>query len=106
MLAMVVAVVPVIGLASIWPAQVAVAYAPFKVLVFSKTTEFRHTTAIAAGIQAVRDLGAANSFTVDATENDALTALSWSVPHLTNTLNEKGRERCCQGGAFVGRMSA
>jgi type 1 glutamine amidotransferase len=49
----------------------AVNYATFKVLVFSKTTGFRHDS-IPAGIQAIRDLGAANNFTVDATENDAL----------------------------------
>jgi len=38
------------------------------VLVFSKTTEFRHES-IPAGIQAIRDLGKANQFTVDATED-------------------------------------
>ncbi|WP_436494325.1 ThuA domain-containing protein [Actinokineospora sp. HUAS TT18] len=42
----------------------------YKVLVFSKTAGFRHD-AIAAGTQAVRDLGAANNFTVTATENAA-----------------------------------
>jgi type 1 glutamine amidotransferase len=41
---------------------------PYDVLVFSKTTGFRHDS-IAAGIQAIRDLGAANSFTVTATED-------------------------------------
>jgi type 1 glutamine amidotransferase len=71
-LAMIVTVGCVIGLASTLPAQAAPAYASFKVLVFSKTTGFRHTTAIALGIQAIRDLGAANNFTVDATEDDTL----------------------------------
>ena len=47
------------------------AAAPFKVLVFSKTTGFRHDS-IPAGIQAIRTLAAANNFTVDATEDDAL----------------------------------
>ena len=37
-------------------------------LVFSKTAGFRHD-AIPAGIQAIRELGAANNFTVTATED-------------------------------------
>ncbi|PWK43496.1 type 1 glutamine amidotransferase [Actinoplanes xinjiangensis] len=41
---------------------------PYDVLVFSKTAGFRHD-AIPAGIQLIRDLGAANSFTVTATED-------------------------------------
>ncbi|MEU4480640.1 lectin [Micromonospora sp. NPDC023966] len=48
----------------------AAADAPYDVLVFSKTAGFRHD-AIPAGIQAVRDLGAANNFTVTATEDAA-----------------------------------
>ncbi|WP_433344036.1 ThuA domain-containing protein [Micromonospora sp. CA-111912] len=44
--------------------------APYDVLVFSKTAGFRHDS-IAVGTQAVRDLGAANSFTVTATEDAA-----------------------------------
>ena len=43
---------------------------PYEVLVFSKTAGFRHDS-IPAGIQAVRELGAANSFTVTATEDAA-----------------------------------
>ncbi|RVX39868.1 type 1 glutamine amidotransferase [Nonomuraea polychroma] len=46
------------------PAQAAA----FKVLVFSKTAGFRHDS-IPSGIQAIRDLGAANDFAVDATED-------------------------------------
>ncbi|KAB8173342.1 ThuA domain-containing protein [Microbispora catharanthi] len=42
--------------------------AAFKVLVFSKTAAFRHDS-IPAGIQAIRELGAANDFAVDATED-------------------------------------
>jgi type 1 glutamine amidotransferase len=42
--------------------------APYDVLVFSRTTGFRHDS-IAVGTQAVRDLGAANNFTVTATED-------------------------------------
>jgi type 1 glutamine amidotransferase len=64
------AVCTVAGLTAGSPASSAAA-ASFKVLVFSKTTGFRHDS-IPAGIQAIRDLGAANNFTVDATENDAL----------------------------------
>ncbi|MEU6843331.1 ThuA domain-containing protein [Streptomyces sp. NPDC046716] len=40
----------------------------YKVLVFSKTAGFRHSS-IDEGITALRGLGAANNFTVDATEN-------------------------------------
>ncbi|QFY07809.1 DUF1080 domain-containing protein [Nonomuraea phyllanthi] len=42
--------------------------AAFKVLVFSKTAGFRHDS-IPSGIQAIRDLGTANDFAVDATED-------------------------------------
>ncbi|MGX7827952.1 ThuA domain-containing protein [Actinokineospora sp. 24-640] len=42
----------------------------YKVLVFSKTAGFRHSS-IPNGIQAIRDLGAANNFSVDATEDGA-----------------------------------
>ncbi|TDD49371.1 carbohydrate-binding protein [Kribbella antibiotica] len=42
--------------------------APYQVLVFSKTAGFRHDS-IPAGIQAIRDLGAANGFTVTASED-------------------------------------
>ena len=43
---------------------------PFSVLVFSKTAGFRHDS-IPAGIAAIQQLGAANGFTVDATEDAA-----------------------------------
>nr|WP_221381399.1 ThuA domain-containing protein [Actinoplanes polyasparticus] len=46
----------------------AAADAPYDVLVFSKTAGFRHD-AIPVGIQTIRDLGAANNFTVTATED-------------------------------------
>jgi glucose/arabinose dehydrogenase/PKD repeat protein len=42
--------------------------APFAALVFSKTAGFRHDS-IPAGITAIQQLGAANGFTVDATED-------------------------------------
>jgi type 1 glutamine amidotransferase len=44
--------------------------APYDVLVFSKTTGFRHDS-IPAGIQMIRELGAANNFTVTGTEDSA-----------------------------------
>jgi type 1 glutamine amidotransferase len=44
--------------------------APYDVLVFSKTTGFRHD-AIPSGIGLIRELGSANSFTVTATEDSA-----------------------------------
>ncbi|WP_433728814.1 ThuA domain-containing protein [Actinoplanes sp. CA-051413] len=43
---------------------------PYSVLVFSKTAAFRHD-AIPAGIAAIKQLGADNGFTVDATEDGA-----------------------------------
>ncbi|RKN51080.1 ThuA domain-containing protein [Micromonospora endolithica] len=47
---------------------VSAADAAYDVLVFSKTAGFRHDS-IAVGTQAIRDLGAANNFTVTATED-------------------------------------
>jgi type 1 glutamine amidotransferase len=44
---------------------------PYDVLVFSKTAGFRHDS-IPAGIQAIQQLGAANGFTVTATEDAAV----------------------------------
>ncbi|RAS67413.1 type 1 glutamine amidotransferase [Lentzea atacamensis] len=56
------------GVASAPPA--AAADTPYDVLVFSKTAGFRHDS-IPTGIQLIRDLGGANSFTVTATEDAA-----------------------------------
>ncbi|CCK26909.1 hypothetical protein BN159_2530 [Streptomyces davaonensis JCM 4913] len=50
-------------------APTAAAADDFDVLVFSKTVGFRHGSAITAGLQAIKDLGAANGFTVTATED-------------------------------------
>src|SRR5437016_3171453 len=44
------------------------AHAPFRVLVFSRTTGFRHAS-IPAAITAVEVLGSVNNFTVEATED-------------------------------------
>ncbi|GIM89898.1 ThuA domain-containing protein [Paractinoplanes toevensis] len=60
-----------IALAMIVPATPAsAADQAYDVLVFSRTAGFRHDS-IAAGIQAVRELGAAGNFTVTATEDAA-----------------------------------
>ncbi|WP_238012015.1 ThuA domain-containing protein [Dactylosporangium sp. AC04546] len=52
------------------PAPASAADAPYKVLVFSKTAGFRHSS-IPNGIAAIQSLGAANNFTVTATEDAA-----------------------------------
>lgn len=52
------------------PAQTSVAPAPFSVLVFSKTTMYRHAS-ITNGVAAIRKLGAENGFTVEATEDSS-----------------------------------
>jgi type 1 glutamine amidotransferase len=62
-----VAAVAITAAATMIPAIPAQA-AAFKVLVFSKTAGFRHDS-IPAGIQSIRDLGAAGDFAVDATED-------------------------------------
>src|SRR5215211_1561191 len=45
--------------------------ARFDVLVFSKTTGFRHTDAITAGIAGIQQMGVAEDFAVTATEDAA-----------------------------------
>ncbi|MFG2045122.1 ThuA domain-containing protein [Dactylosporangium sp. NPDC048998] len=70
-LAMLTAICSALGLLGAATPGHAASYASFKVLVFSKTTGFRHDS-IPAGIQAIKNLGAANNFTVDATEDDTL----------------------------------
>src|SRR5215212_4523859 len=63
-----VAAAALVILASTGGQPASAADAPYDVLVFSKTVGFRHD-AIPVGIQTIRDLGAANSFTVTATED-------------------------------------
>ncbi|WP_220503412.1 ThuA domain-containing protein, partial [Microbispora sp. H10885] len=59
------------AMASVTRAGAASAAAPdFKVLVFSKTTGFRHDS-IPEGIAAVQKLGQENNFAVDTTEDSA-----------------------------------
>jgi type 1 glutamine amidotransferase len=88
-----------------------------KVLIFSKTNGFRHSS-IESGIAAIRKLGAANNFDVDATEdsvylNDANFKKYKTVIFLstTGTVLGKSEELALQnfihsGGGFVGIHAA
>jgi type 1 glutamine amidotransferase len=90
---------------------------PYDVLVFSKTAGFRHD-AIPAGIQAIRDLGAANSFTVTATEDatafttanlaqyEAVVFLSTTGDVLTATQQTAFESWVRGGGGYVGVHAA
>jgi len=89
----------------------------FSVLVFSKTAAYRHQS-IPAGIDAIRALGAANGFEVDATESAALftddNLKRYRVVVFLNTSGDvlgpeeqAAFERFIQhGGGFVGIHSA
>jgi type 1 glutamine amidotransferase len=89
----------------------------FAILVFSKTAGFRHDS-IPPGVAAVRQLGAARGFSVDATEDagaftDASLAKYKAVVFLSttgdvlNTAQEGAFERYIRrGGGFVGVHSA
>jgi type 1 glutamine amidotransferase len=59
---------------------VAAADDPYDVLVFSRTAGFRHDS-IAAGTQAIRELGTANGFTVTATEDPARFTAAGLAPY-------------------------
>ncbi|HEX5218787.1 MAG TPA: ThuA domain-containing protein [Verrucomicrobiae bacterium] len=95
----------------------ALAQEEFKVLVFSKTAEFRHGS-IPDGVAAIQQLGTTNHFTVDATEdgaqfNDASLAQYAAVIFLNTTgdvleTNQQSAfERYIQaGGGYVGVHSA
>jgi type 1 glutamine amidotransferase len=91
---------------------------PNKVLVFSRTTGFRHPS-IEAGVDAIRKLGAENDFAVDHTEDAALFASEnlaqyRAVVFLSTTGNplEQASERGAledfihAGGGFVGIHAA
>lgn len=85
-----------------------------KVLVFSKTVQYRHGPGIAAGIKAIQKLGVDNKFLVDATEDaGAFTAENLkqyaAVVFLSttgNVLNDQQQQAFEQyiknGGGFVG----
>ncbi|MFC7546056.1 ThuA domain-containing protein [Plantactinospora sp. GCM10030261] len=91
--------------------------APYDVLVFSKTAGFRHDS-IAVGTQAIRDLGAANSFTVTATEDaaafttgnlaqyEAVVFLNTTGDVLNNTQQAAFESYIGSGGGYVGVHSA
>jgi type 1 glutamine amidotransferase len=90
---------------------------PYDVLVFSKTAGFRHD-AIPAGIQLIRDLGAANSFTVTATEDsgqfnaanlaqfEAVVFLNTTGDVLNATQQTAFENYIRAGGGYVGVHSA
>src|SRR6476646_3918609 len=89
-----------------------------KILVFTKTAGFRHTSAIASGKTAIIELGAKNKFDVDTTEN----AAAFTTDNLKNyaavvflcttgnVLNDEQQQAFQQyiraGGGFVGLHSA
>ncbi|MEU0546642.1 ThuA domain-containing protein [Micromonospora sp. NPDC005979] len=91
--------------------------APFTVLVFSKTAGFRHGS-ITPGITAIQQLGAANGFTVEATEDagqftDAnlarFAAVIWlsTTGDVLNATQQASFERyITAGGGYVGVHSA
>ncbi|WP_328653663.1 ThuA domain-containing protein [Micromonospora sp. NBC_00330] len=91
--------------------------APFTVLVFSKTAGFRHGS-ITPGIAAIQQLGAANGFTVEATEDaaqftdanlDRFAAVIWlsTTGDVLNAAQQAAFERYITGGGgYVGVHSA
>lgn len=88
-----------------------------RVLVFTKTAGFRHDS-IGDGITAIRELGAANGFAVDATEDSeqfrlpnlgryrAIIFLSTTGDVLNETQQENLRAYMRAGGGFVGIHAA
>ncbi|MFJ6674610.1 ThuA domain-containing protein [Actinosynnema sp. NPDC091369] len=110
-----VAALTVAALTSSPPA--AAADAPYDVLVFSKTAGFRHDS-IPAGTQLIRDLGAANSFTVTATEDsthfttanlaryEAVVFLNTTGDVLNATQQTAFESYVRGGGGYVGIHSA
>ncbi|MEV1001707.1 ThuA domain-containing protein [Nonomuraea sp. NPDC050202] len=106
----------IIAAATMLPAIPAQA-AAFKVLVFSKTAGFRHD-AIPTGIQAIRDLGAAGDFAVDATEDSgafsaanlaqyqAVVFLNTTGDVLNDTQQAAFQAYVDGGGGYVGVHSA
>ncbi len=89
-----------------------------KVLVFSKTSGFRHGSAIAAGKRAIQELGTKNNFQVDTTENaEVFTANNLKqytaiifLCTTGNVLNDQQQQAFEQfiknGGGFVGLHSS
>lgn len=95
----------------------AYAQSAFKVLVFSKTSGYRHGS-IEEGIKTIKALGAQNNFKVDATENAekftsdtlnqyaAVIFLNTTGDVLTNTQQEAFERYIRSGGGYVGVHSA
>ena len=93
------------------------AVAPKKVLVFSKTLGFRHDS-IPDGIAAIKQLGASNGFSVDATENSAVFTpanlaqycavvfLSPSGENLNSAQSQALQQFIENGGGFAGIHNA
>ncbi|WDZ83819.1 ThuA domain-containing protein [Micromonospora cathayae] len=108
------AILVVGGIAVAPPASSA---APFSVLVFSKTAGFRHGS-IGPGITAIQQLGAANGFTVETTEDAAqftdanlsrFAAVIWlsTTGDVLNATQQAAFERYLTGGGgYVGVHSA
>ncbi|WP_330447818.1 ThuA domain-containing protein [Streptomyces anulatus] len=97
--------------------QSAAAADPYQVLVFSKTAGFRHDS-IPAGITALQQIGAANEFTVTATEDataftpanlatyEAVVFLSTTGDVLNDTQQSALKGYVDGGGGFVGVHAA
>jgi type 1 glutamine amidotransferase len=89
----------------------------FNVLVFSKTTGFRHSS-IDDGITAIQELGAVHGFTINASENASIFTDDGLAPYaviivlnttgdIFNSTQQGAMERFIQnGGGFVGIHSA
>ncbi|HSW14026.1 MAG TPA: ThuA domain-containing protein [Solimonas sp.] len=89
----------------------------FKMLVYTRTASFRHAS-IPIAIQTIRDLGAANRFSVDATEDPAMfsdanlaqydvVAFVSTTGEILDDTQQAAFERWVQaGGGFVGVHSA
>jgi type 1 glutamine amidotransferase len=103
---------------SVFTAPAASAAPAFRVLVFSKTTGFRHDS-IPAGIAAIQQLGQQNNFAVDATEDDtkftdtnlaqyaAVIFLSATGDPVSTQAEKDAFQRYIQhGGGFVGIHAA
>ncbi|MFD0318385.1 ThuA domain-containing protein [Streptomyces flavalbus] len=98
-------------------AAVSAADPAYKILVFSKTAGFRHSS-IGNGIAAFRELGAANNFTVDATEDAnaftggnlaqyrAVVFLSTTGDVLNGTQQTAFEQYIQGGGGYVGVHAA
>jgi len=116
-LAMAAALVTLVSAALVWTATPASAAPLTKVLVFSKTAGFRHSS-IPNGIAAIQQLGAANGFTVTATEDasqfttanlaqyQAVIWLSTTGDVLTATQQTAFESYIGSGGGYVGIHAA